>query len=295
MNMLTQQPKRTIFVADDEQEITQLLTKRLTQAGYEVHSANDGKEALRKIRELMPDLILLDIMMPEAGGFDVKRELNKSEATAEIPAIFLSAKTSEEDKVKGFDLHADDYVTKPFGYRELKARIDSILSRREKHEERLMTDPMTGLYNQSVYKNKAKWLFDIAKRYKRDFTLVVLDIDNLKKVNDHLGHIAGDEMIKITANAMKKVFRTSDILVRYGGDEFVVIMPETAESQAAIPIRRLRAEIQNAQSKTLQNPFSVSVGAASYKEGMIDETDLFNLADQRMYAEKEFKKQNESD
>ncbi|MBI3252744.1 MAG: diguanylate cyclase [Candidatus Omnitrophica bacterium] len=286
--------KGTVLVVDDEPDILEVLDKQLSGNGYEVRLARDGREALEKANQTFPDVLILDIGMPVMDGIQLKASLNRNEFTAGIPTIFLSATTDTARKVEGFNLGADDYITKPFEIKELLARVDSAVLRHRRYVRLSMTDKLTGLYNLHVYEKHLNNLFHVAKRYRRVFSLAILDIDNLKSINDTLGHKTGDFVIQKVAETMRLVFRKSDILIRYGGDEFVVLLPESSEEQAANAIRRLKKEMQNKtfamEGLGQKIRISVSCGFAAYREGFREEDELFRIADQNLYHEKSQKK-----
>ena len=223
--------KESILVADDETDILTGLARVLENVGYQVYTATNGNEAVQKAAELVPDLILLDVLMPGMDGKEVKARLNSDSALAEILVIFLSAKKDTNDKLDGFQLEAEDYITKPFEIVELLARVRSVLRRKKHYEEISMTDGLTGLANMHLLKRELDLFFNIAKRYKHFFSIAVFDIDNLKTINDSFGHHVGDEVIKWVAASLKKCLREADVIARCGGDEFVAIFPHTADKQ----------------------------------------------------------------
>ncbi|HNV87008.1 MAG TPA: diguanylate cyclase [Candidatus Omnitrophota bacterium] len=287
--------KGRILVADDEADIATILARRLIDAGYEVSIVSDPTAVLQQAKMLMPDLILLDIMMPGMNGIEVKNHLNEEKTTAEIPVIFLTAKATADDVVKGFRLRADDYIPKPFEMPELLVRIEAVISRRRYFEEIAMKDAMTGLQNVRVFKSKLQLFFDIAQRYGRVFSVAVLDIDGFKKINDTFGHTAGDRILKEFSNVMTGIFRRPDVLVRYGGDEFVVLLPESNEAQSAIAIGRLRKSLEGKSFEVSEDGEKISVtfsaGISTYHGDLKNATELFEQADRNMYAEKLSKKE----
>ncbi len=285
--------KRSILIADDEHETITELEKHLSAAGFDIHVARDGYTALTKARVIAPDLILLNLMIGGLRGLEVKNRLNRESATLNIPVIFLTNRQSTDDKIQSFHLKADDVVVKPFNLAELTARVDSLSKRYREHDQALMTDTLTGLNNLHVFRRSLAQLFNTAQRYKRPFSLAVLDLDDFKSINDRYGHAAGDRAIEALAECMKRSFRETDILIRYGGDEFVVLFPETNEQEAAEGIARLRSCV--AQSSVILDAKTkldilVSIGLATYDPDMLRSMELFELADSRMYAEKSSKK-----
>lgn len=282
--------RRTVLIVDDEMNVVYPLEKALTDAGYSTCVAKDGYAALSKAKVLNPDLILLDTTLQGLDGLEVKKRLNLEEATMNIPVIFMKDKVTSTDKVRGFQLKADDFITKPFDFPELMARIDLLSSRRKKYEELFMRDPLTGLSNMHVFKRSLTSLFNVAKRYGRVFSIAVIDIDEFKSINDTFGHHIGDMAIQQMARIMKSVFRETDILIRYGGDEFVVLFPETDERQAKDAIGRLKEKIANTLLPV--NPqtkitFAISAGVVQFQSGFKKECAMFELADKRMYEDKQ--------
>lgn len=288
-----------ILIVDDEPDLLTILGKRLSDAGYQVFTASTGKVAFMKVKEIMPDLILLDILIPELNGLDLKARLNQHISTASIPVIFLTAKNMIEDKVEGLQIGADDYITKPFNTDELLARISAVLNRRKFYEKVSMSDSLTGLYNANFFRKQLTLSFNMAKRYNQIFSLAIIDIDNFKTINDTFGHAAGDFILKKFSTIMNMVLRKTDIITRYGGDEFAVILQGADEKLAGRVMKKLHNKIKNKhfvyKSTGEKISFSVSVGIAAFQNGFKDETALFELADANMYRNKKLKRLKKND
>lgn len=282
--------REKVLIVDDEPDLIKLLKAHLTSHGYEVSVALTGEEALESVKRTKIDLILLDINMPGVDGLQVKAKLNEDIRTAGIPVIFLTSKAAVSDKIRGLGLGADDYVTKPFDIREVLARMKSALQRRGLYEEISMTDGITGLHNVIFFKKQFSLFFGMGKRYGKIFSLVIIDIDNFKRLNDTYGHAAGDFILKNFASIARATLRSVDVITRYGGDEFAVIMPNVNAKEAAVAIERLKNNIKGKeliyggpQTKLF---FSVSAGIISYDNNFNDELEMFETADARLYEDK---------
>jgi len=288
--------QKTILIVDDEVDMCKVLTQRFEYKGMHVFTANTGEEAIKMAQEIHPDIILLDIMMPGMDGMTANEKLKINSATKDIPVVFLSAKSMIEDKIKGFETGADDYVTKPFDFEELYARVMAILKKKKLYEEMAMKDGLTGLYNRRFFDQKYTELFAVAERYGRIFSLVIIDIDNFKNINDKYGHAEGDHVLRKTAEVIKTNFRKTDIAARYGGDEFTVLMPETGKEAAQKALDNLRSilsvETALSENKSVSYSISMSMGAGTYRKGLT-KIQIFELADSIMYKEKH-EKQNKS-
>lgn len=279
-----------IMIVDDEKDLVKILEKRLSSAGYRTSTAYSGEEAVKRAKEEVPDLILLDVIMPGLDGYEVRNRLKEDTCTADIAVIFLTAKTSAADKMKGFQSGIDDYIAKPFDPAELLMRVDSALERRKFYQEISMTDGLTGLFNMHFFKKELKTFFAIAKRYGHMFSLAIMDVNGLKNINDTYGHIAGDAVLKGFAGIAKKVLRESDIIFRYGGDEFAVILPGVDRGAAALAMERLKKAVAAEESVHTRFGeivrFSISTGVADSKGSIEDEEQMLESADAEMYNNK---------
>jgi diguanylate cyclase (GGDEF)-like protein len=230
--------KTRILIAEDDPAIREILLFQLTQAGYEVVQAADGKEAVEQAIHGGPDLAVLDVMMPYLTGFEVCEKLRNSFDTRDLPIIFLTAKSEEQDKLTGLRGGANDYVTKPFAYRELLARISNLLewSRRQR-----AASPLTGLPGNVSINEELKRRIAAGV----PFAMLQLDIDYFKAFNDQYGYTRGDDAIRalaaITVEASQRHGRS--FVGHIGGDDFVVLTePEHAEALGQEILNRFDAE-----------------------------------------------------
>ena len=220
--------RELVLVADDDEDIVRFVEVNLRLEGFEVVIAHDGKEALAQAREVAPDLVLLDIMMPEMDGFEVCQRLRANTRTKHVPIIMLTAKSLSADKVVGLTSGADDYIIKPFDPIELVARVKSALRR---VREMRSVNPLTQLPGNVQVQD------EVAQRVAQGapFALMYVDLDNFKAFNDHYGFLRGDEAIKTLAATVDDAVKTSGggFVGHVGGDDFVVLVePHASETIA---------------------------------------------------------------
>jgi len=227
--------RERILVVDDDPDILQFVRMNLELEGYEVAAATGGMEALAMARESPPDLVLLDVMMPEIDGLTVLRRLRDHRATANVPVIILTAKALAEDRVRGLDLGADDYITKPFDLEELIARVRTVLRRAQQMRD---LSPLTGLPGN--FRITAELEDRVASSGL--FAVVHADLDNFKAFNDHYGFMRGDQVIKYTASCLLQAAAECGdpeaFVGHVGGDDFVgIIHPDRVEVFCKTTIR----------------------------------------------------------
>jgi len=266
------QERPSILVVDDSETNIDILVELLSDT-YEVLVALDGENALETVEENEIDLILLDIMMPEMDGYEVCRRLKSKKGTKDIPIIFITARTDEEAIEKAYDVGGMDYVTKPFKPKELSARVKIQLQlqklikdlERSKEELKLLasTDPLTKLYNRRFFSETSENILKLAKRDKTDLSIIMLDIDRFKKINDTYGHKAGDDVITALASTLKELTRKSDLPCRFGGEEFLILLPETDLNGAIVIAEKIRMMIKTLTIRTANDEkvkFTASIG-----------------------------------
>jgi diguanylate cyclase (GGDEF)-like protein len=263
---------------------------RLVHEGHEILCAGGGKEGLEASGHDNPDLILLDVDMPDIGGFEVCRRLKEDAATCSIPVIFLSGSGGIDDRVKGLDLGAVDFVTKPFDAFELRARVRAAL--RTKHLQDLLRkyaliDPLTELPNRRALDERLQQEWARLLRYGGHLSVVMADIDTFKRVNDQFGHPAGDEVLRQVARLLAEGCRESDTPARYGGEEFAVIAPGTTAQAAASFAERLRKTICSRPLEVHGRALEVtaSFGVAD-NQGPRSPEELVRAADEALYRAK---------
>ena len=276
---------KVIYIADDEANIRVAIKAFLENAGYAVTDFENGDLLLTAFKEHEADLVILDVMMPGSNGFVICKELRK---ISHVPIFMLTARDSDLDYATGLDLGSDDYLTKPFSPMALVMRVKAIFRRME-YDKHIYTerDQMTGMFN----KNSGINLIENELMISDENSLhafFVIDIDNFKSVNDNLGHAFGDKVIIEAAGSISNIFRKSDIVCRFGGDEFIAFAKNIVEvdyaSQKAEEICKV---LRKSYGKGGNINISASVGIACYPIHGLSYDELFNHADKAMYEVKE--------
>ncbi len=297
-----------ILVVDDVPVNIQLLTTYLKSVGYEVIPARDGEEALLMVTDARPDLILLDVMMPKLNGFDVCEKIKSDEATRYIPVIMVTALNDIEDKVRGMEVGADDFISKPFNKLELLTRVKSLLRIKFLHDqltekiaeleiakERLrqlaITDGLTRLYNHRYFKEFLIRELDRAKRHQLNISVVMIDIDYFKRYNDAHGHQAGDMLLQEIARLFSENIRKIDMAARYGGEEFALVLLETNKRAATVVAEKMKNLIEEypfPNEETQPNGrITISMGLATFPDDASTFDGLVGVADKRLYIAKQ--------
>lgn len=291
----------SVLLVDDSPGLREEVRRLIPRLGVvgECREAADGIEAYRKVLEAIPDLILCDLVMPSVDGFKFLTLLRSRTEARDIPVILLTGKTDVETKIRGLELGASDYVTKPFDAGELLARIkvqlkikalqDELRRSNERLQELSSTDPLTQLHNRRHFMTVLAAEFERADRYDLPLSFAMLDIDHFKRVNDSFGHQAGDDVLRALGLLLKRELRTTDIPGRYGGEEFCAILPQTGLEGAREFADRFRVTVEStsfqAQGHELRMTISVGVSACPGARVGSGE-DLIRLADEALYRAK---------
>ncbi|HEX2077574.1 MAG TPA: diguanylate cyclase [Longimicrobium sp.] len=295
-----------IMVVDDVLDNVDILEARLSSRGYEVLTAASGPEALQRVRENPPHLILLDVMMPDMDGHEVARRIKEDESLPFIPIILVTALSESEDVVQGLESGADDYIPKPYNFRELEARVRAMLRIKflqdeldQKNRElelanrRLkklsITDGLTELFNHRHVHELLHDEFERSARTGESIAVVMMDLDRFKQVNDTYGHPTGDVILYETAQIIKDTACEIDMVGRYGGEEFIAILPETDEEPAAAFAERVRAAVEEHvyRDGATEVRMTVSCGVASVTAAGVDSPEaLLKAADEALYQAK---------
>jgi diguanylate cyclase (GGDEF)-like protein len=279
-----------ILVVEDDTETALALTETLRDEGYRVDRAADGPECLRKALEKSPDLVLLDVNLPGMSGFDTAAFLRRATSTRDIPILFLSGMDGLPARVRDERLEQVDFMPKPFTLDELLARIQLSIGEgrdRETLKRAAEQDELTGLGNLRLLRQRLLTERARFSRYGHALSIAMIDVDKLKMINDERGHVAGSNALKAIAAVLRRQARDTDLVVRYGGDEFVALLPHTGLAEAQTFGRRVLAELAGLDAEGL--PITVSVGVAAMTNPRSRETheQLLARADRAAYRAKE--------
>jgi len=277
-----------ILVVDDDKLVLDSITEGLSLSGYQYEAAMSGTVALELLTKYLFDIMIIDIVLPDMKGFELTAEVKKIKP--DLPIIVMTGFIEEFSYDDAIDVGASDFIKKPFSLKELVARIEHA-----KRHERLynisLHDELTGLYNRRGFFTLAEHLLKTAKRQQKGLFMLYCDLDDLKGINDGLGHQKGDWALIDTANILKETFRGSDIIARIGGDEFVVVPIEPKGESLEIVVKRLQQaiEMDNIRSKR-EYKLSISTGTAYFDPwAPITIDDLLSQADKSMYEQKRSK------
>jgi diguanylate cyclase (GGDEF)-like protein len=289
-----------VLIAEDDSLLREMLQGELGVAGHHLITANNGLEAWEMLQKEHVRMLLVDWMMPGLDGPELIRRIRGAGWPGYTYIILLTAKTGRDDVVEGLNAGADDYVTKPFRRDELLARmgvgsrildLETRLSESLAREEALASrDSLTGLPNRRALYDRARAELSRAQREKKSVGLVMMDIDNFKPINDKFGHAAGDEALRCVAEVLLKSKRDYDFTGRWGGDEFLAILPGTSILQAGLVAERIRASIATIRPAngggSIELRSSMGVACASPAFHPMDLDELLQQADDALYRAK---------
>lgn len=276
----------TVLVVDDVKTNLMIMGQSL-KGLYQIREASSGAQCLKLARsEPQPDLILLDVIMPDLDGYEVCKALKSDPATTDIPIIFVTGKDSDADEQLGLELGAVDYITKPIRPAIVRARVYThiqLKQQRDRLQSMAMHDQLTGLYNRHFLIECASQRLAKVARHRNPMTVVLLDVDHFKRVNDSYGHYMGDKVLIAVARLLATNTRKEDVVARLGGEEFVILMDCSLDSAAA-KIEHLRSLLEALEPEGIQVTGSFGLVEASPYNA--DFSHLLVLADDGVYRAK---------
>ena len=296
---------KILFIEDNKLQ-AKAGKRSLEDRGHEVTLARDGKSAIKAAAGGDFELIILALVLPDMQGTQICQWLKQNESTRLIPVIILTSRSSVNDRVTGLEAGADDFLEKPYNASELNARIKACLrakalqdelAEKNKELEKLLkeverlaiTDHLTGLFNRRHFNSMLQREFNSAERYERPLSCFMIDIDNFKSINDDLGHHVGDIVLREVSSALQSSLRNVDIVSRWGGEEFVVLLPQTGLDKCVEAAERILSEISSRKFQDLdERTVTVSIGVCCVPDGSIASSEeMVNAADKALYIAKE--------
>ena len=294
---MTEGQQNSILIVDDETLNISALTHILSPL-YTIYVTKDGHSVVKTAKNLKPDVILLDVIMPEISGFEVIKELKEDDETSSIPVIFVTGLTQKADEEHGLTLGASDYIHKPFNASIVKLRVQNqmhIVNQMRMIQHLSMTDVLTNTSNRRHFNTRLNQEWNRAKRDGTNVSLLLLDVDDFKDINDRYGHLIGDIVLREIAENIKQCLKRSmDLVARWGGEEFAVLLPNTPVIGAEVVAEKIRYAIENHsyQSDDLEGVVvTISIGLnCIFPSKSSSVQDFINGADKALYQAKEYGK-----
>jgi two-component system cell cycle response regulator len=290
-----------VLLVEDNEIDRNIILKALEKEFLRLETAKNGQEAISCIQSGEVDLVLLDILLPDINGFEICKRLKTMDTAKDIPVIVITCLDDIDSKITGVKLGADDFLIKPIDTRELNARIKVLLDKKDQldklrtHYEYALSsasiDSLTGLYNHGYFKKFLSLEVKRSLRQQYPVSLLMIDIDEFKLFNDTLGHVKGDDILHNLGNLIRSVIREVDLTARYGGDEFVVILPYSDRNGAVKVSNRIQNTISSDEvfkefSRNM-NELTVSIGVAEFPSDCVDDEDMIRKADHMLYLAKQ--------
>ncbi|PRC93127.1 diguanylate cyclase [Solimicrobium silvestre] len=286
--------RQRLLIVDDQPLNIQTLYE-LFSANYQIFMATSGEQALSLCQSKLPDLIILDVEMPDMDGYEVCRRLKADVHTSNIPVIFITGHHNEAEETKGLDTGAVDFISKPINPRIVHARVKNQLMLKAQSDmlrDWVYIDGLTGVKNRRYFDERLNAEWGRAIRHNSELSIIIIDVDFFKLYNDCYGHLMGDDCLRLVANKLNScINRSVDLMARYGGEEFVCLLPDTNLAGAMTVAEQLRQEVISLQiphAVSKAAPFlTISLGVCTKQSMMVDSaTSILTQADAELYLAK---------
>ena len=294
----------SLLIVEDSPADAKLFKSLLNSLACNIVTVHSGEEALSICNNNKIDIIILDMLLPGLDGYEVVKKIKENASTQSTQVIVVTSLHDIESKIRGYEYGVDDYLVKPINFNEFRARVNSLIKKKAYYDglmsnyeaavQAAITDKLTGVYNNGYFQHFLKNELKQAERQRYPVSLMMVDVDNFKLVNDRQGHLAGDKLLKDIALKMRQNIREIDVLARFGGDEFSVILPYTPKETAAAIAERIRLAIETCVAGVNDQDsisVSLSIGVADYDHGVETAQDVIQKADKALYEAK-FKGKN---
>lgn len=280
--------KGNILLLDDDRLISAVLRDAFEAEGYNIMTTKDPYEAIEHILYKDIHIALIDIVMPQLNGFEVLDILKRNDV--DIPIIFLSGRAMTDYKVRALSRGVDDYITKPFEIKEVIARVERSLGRTSIYKDKLTTDKLTGVYNKEYFNEKIAGILSNKEYIDKSFSLSFIDLDDFKYINDNCGHVIGDYALRDFADFLKRNLDETEMIFRFGGDEFIVIFVGKKVSEAYLEIENLRKKLDETsfEYEGLAKPIKLNMSSGITYVGENESVEeILDRADKCLYQSKE--------
>ena len=282
------QPIGRILLIDDEVAVLSLIGSILRNYNYEVMLSPDPEEAMDTLKTEAFDLVIVDVMMPGKSGFDIHEYIIREKLN--IPVVFLTGVKNKEVRYEALRQGVDHFLEKPIEPAELLSRVEGIMKKQHKKNTEVFTDELTGAFNRKYFTKRFEEERQRHQRQGKEFSIAFMDLDRFKEINDTYGHLFGDEVLKEFVKGINQVLREYDQVFRYGGDEFIILLPETTEEDAYMVVERIRKSLKEkvfTPKEETEYRVSFSCGIAMMKDQVLSMTQLLEKADAALYRAKE--------
>jgi two-component system, cell cycle response regulator len=278
-----------VLIIDDSPQLQRLVSAWLKPDALDIHFADSAAQGLVESATLRPDLILLDVDMPGMNGFDLCKQIKSDPSMAAIPIVFLTGAAAPEERVRGLNLGAVDYIVKPFHPAEFQARVRAALRTKQLLDllqERAQIDGLTSLHNRAYFDERLEAELAVHHRRQTPISCVMLDVDHFKQVNDRWGHLTGDDVLRVIAGLLLDGTRTEDVVARYGGEEFIILTPGVDVAGALTLAERLRATVEKTPVHRLNGSVRITCSLGVAGHAGVGAASLVDCADAALYAAK---------
>lgn len=285
-----------ILIADDSLTVRAVIRNDLEDEGYQVDEALDGIGAVERCRQDPPDVVLLDVEMPGLDGYQVLANIKNDPDLRDIPVVFLTGRSDMDDVVTALRAGAHDYLKKPFETPELLARVGSALQVKQLQDELRLrnaelehlsrTDPLTGLYNRRHLDEQLDRVHNDSVRHRDTLCVLLCDLDHFKQVNDTFGHPSGDQVLRVFAERLRNELRAGDVAGRWGGEEFLIILPRTDHHDGSVLAERIRSATASELIMADGQQIGVTISAGLAVGPADSATTVIELADDCLYQAK---------
>ena len=286
--------KQAVILVVDDQPINIQVIYQILGNQYKILMATSGAQAIKVCTDSMPDLVLMDVLMPEQDGLETCRQMKAQESIADIPVIFVTAAQQQEEEDACWQAGAVDFIQKPVNANTLRHRVNAHLTLKKQSDllrSLAFMDGLTHVYNRRYFDQFLQKQLAACNRHQLPLSLLLIDIDHFKLYNDHLGHLAGDDALRRVAAAMKSCcLRPNDLIARYGGEEFVAVLPDTTAQGASMVAEKILTAVTGL---AITHPaaqlgiISVSIGIATANQQRGYDSDITERADKQLYLTKQ--------